>query len=92
MRVIERQMNAAIKERRNWKGNNTKVEQYDTFSSVELFGKHIANVSHADGHVYVDVRTLMDWPTDTTMSRLRALGANVYRRNWVIYLDDKPIG
>jgi hypothetical protein len=90
MRRIESAMLEAIRDKRNWRSGNSKVLRYTTFSSVFLFNKHIANVQDGVG-VIVNVNTLRAWPTPTTMSRLRALGANVYQRNHVVYLDDVAI-
>lgn len=39
----------------------------------------------------VNTRTLNQWGTNTTLSRLRALGANVRRCKGVILLNDQPL-
>lgn len=39
------------------------------------------------GKVYVNTKTLARYPTNTTLSRLRALGCNVTRSKGVVYLN-----
>lgn len=87
MRKIEQAMNGAIELGINWASGNTRVTYDDTTgtSSVYLFDNHIADVT--EGRVEVDVDTLKDYPTNTTKSRLRALGADVYTRAGVVYLE-----
>jgi hypothetical protein len=41
--------------------------------------------------VQVDTATLLEWPTRTTMSRLRALGADVCTRKGVVMLDGEEV-
>ena len=87
MRKIEQAMNGAIALGINWASGNTMVTFDDTTgtSAVYLHGNHIADV--IEGRVEVDVDTLKDYPTNTTKSRLRALGADVYTRGGVVYLE-----
>ena len=87
MRKIEEQMNGAIALGINWASGNTTVTYDDTTgtSAVYLHGNHIADVT--EGRLEVDVDTLKDYPTNTTKSRLRALGADVYTRAGVVYLE-----
>jgi len=89
MRKIEAQMLEAISNGRNWKAANTKVEFDGNVAMVFLHGHHIASVCR--GELGVNVHTLRHWPTPTTKSRLRALGADVYTRNHVTYLNDEAI-
>lgn len=95
MRKIEAQMLYAIRTRQNWKSGNTKTVQFagpmGPVSQVFLHGHHIADVCSETGSVYVDLTTLSEWPTVTTKSRLRALGANLTQKRGVIYLDGKPV-
>lgn len=98
MRVIEEQMLKAVKERKGKNlggvhptlGVNTRVE-YESgadFSSVWLFGNHIADYWHGrEKPLQVNVYTLTDFPTKTTISRLRALGADIRTVKGVLYLD-----
>jgi len=87
MRKIEQQMNRAIDQRKSWSNGNTSVTAWDDRTEVYLHGHHIATVG-LDGQVDVNLRTLANWPTVTTKSRLRALGVNIYQKNWDIYVDD----
>lgn len=94
MRKIERQMNAAIINRKSWAGGNTTVRIVDGLSwdcEVFLHGHHIADVNSSTKELTVNKDTLRRWPTVTTKSRLRALGANVYTKNRVTYLDGVAI-
>jgi len=57
---------------------------------VFLHGHRIATV-YRDGTVVPDLLTLSEWPTTTTKSRLRALGVNVYTKNFTTYVDNAAI-
>lgn len=85
MRIIEKQMINAISNCSFWKCSNTIVHPN---GDVYLHGNHIANAKNG---LVVNVYTLSKWPTPTTKSRLRALGANVYTKNHITYLDGKAI-
>ena len=90
MRVIEKNMLQAINTCKAWKSDNTSVAPIDGVNcAVFLHGNHIANVEN--GIVRVNRETLAKWPTPTTKSRLRALGANVTTRGGVTYLDGKAV-
>lgn len=99
MRLIEQQMLDAIEQKRNFQAGNTQVKAVNlscggTRSEIYLHGNHIANIwSSASGHssLYVNRETLASWPTPTTKSRLRALGANVYTKNHTTYLDEVAV-
>lgn len=102
MRKIEQQMLAAVKEQRTWSSGNTQVtfspytdNAKGNRSAVYLHGNHIATYLHdADngrGALVVNECTLRRWPTPTTKSRLRALGANVATKGGVTYLDGRPL-
>jgi hypothetical protein len=86
MRKIEQQMNRAINQQKSWCSGNTSVTVWDDRTEVHLHGHHIATVQ-SDGEVDVNLRTLAKWPTVTTKSRLRALGVNIYQKNWDVYVD-----
>lgn len=87
MRKIEIQMNAAISNRESWTSGNTavvyecaldepmraRIEQARVF----LHGNHIGTYIYKIGRFDLNPRTLALWPTRTTKSRLRALGATV---------------
>lgn len=92
MRKIEESMVAAIKNVKNWSKGNTTVAWFGVdrekmhTGNVFLHGNHIATV-YRDGCVVPDLLTLEEWPTNTTKSRLRALGVNVYTKNSITYVD-----
>lgn len=99
MRVIEKEMLEAIKHGRDWSKDNTRVEahrgayrSYDV--DVYLHGHHIAEVlcrMGCDDRVHVNQTTLKNWPTRTTMSRLRALGVDVCTRKGEVMLNGEPL-
>jgi hypothetical protein len=88
MRKIEKIMLSAVNERIVWRSNNTSVNPIDDVNSaVYLHGNHIADVNSRTGLVMVNTITLANWPTPTTKSRLRALGANVTTKRGQTFLD-----
>lgn len=89
MRKVEKQMIAAIKARKDMKGRNTTVvvDHEGDRAWVRLHGHHIATYCYRTGVLEVNEVTLARWPSVTTKSRLRALGADVYTKNFVTYLD-----
>ena len=106
MREIEQQMIEAIKYRQNVSLDNTRVEYRPQSplnpkgprSLVYLFGNHIANYWHnptKEEHpkigLDVNKHTLANWPTNTTKSRLRALGANVTTKKGITYLGGEKV-
>ena len=91
MRKIERQMNAAITNKVDWKSGNTEVEFIDGVSFVFLHGNKIAEVGD-------NFLRLFDggWQTNTTKSRLNAIlqehglpGECVFQKNWTWFLRSK---
>ena len=92
MRVIEKEMLEAIKYGRNWSKDNTRVEPVQTTGGADVFlhGHHIATVQR-NGLTLVVTKTLLNWPTRTTMSRLRALGVDVCTRKGEVLLAGQPI-
>ena len=68
MRKIERLMNAAITEGRNWASGNTQVTHTDDVAQVHLHGNLIAEI----GDTFI---RLFDggWQSKTTKSRLNAI-------------------
>ena len=92
MRKIEQQMVDAINRRVDFSSANTLVVKIDDVNSaIYLHGNHIADVNSRNGLVLVNTDTLARWSTNTTKSRLRALGANVSTRKGVTYLNDVAI-
>ena len=97
MRKIESDMCKAIGQRKNWQSGNTRVEYECELNEpmharieqakVFLHGNHIGTYAYSKMEFYVNHSTLAKWPTPTTKSRLRALGANVYTSKHVTYLD-----
>ena len=93
MRLIEEQMVGAIHNKACWSKDNTSVTywEYNNRSDVCLYGHHIAQFDHTDGEMSANLNTLAAWPTNTTKSRLRALGVNVATRKGVTYVDNKEV-
>jgi hypothetical protein len=88
MRLIERQMNDAITNERDWHKDNTSVINIDGVSEVRLHGNLIAKV--ADTWV-----ELFDggWQSNTTKSRLNAIlrvhgtGEGIFQKNWKWFIS-----
>ena len=93
MRKVEKQMIAAINARKDFKSRNTSVvvDHEGERAWVRLHGHHIATHWYRTGVLEVNEVTLSRWPSVTTKSRLRALGADVYTKNYVTYLDGVPV-
>ena len=85
MRKIERQMNQAIRERRNWAGSNTTVmiNTNNNKAKVYLHGNLIAEVCDEFVAIFDG-----GWQTVTSKSRLNALldefrpHVGVVQKNW----------
>ena len=85
MRKIEQQMIEAIKAKKTWGHNNTAViyDEVINVSFVFLHGNQIGHYDHdnmhgaGEGLFFPNYKTLQEWPTRTTKSRLRALGVSV---------------
>lgn len=100
MRKIEQEMLWAIKTRQDWHKDNTAVyllsagetgNPHGSRSAIYLHGNHIADFWHGDGSLEVNLRTLKDWPSMTTRSRLRALGANLVSIKGILHLNGRSI-
>lgn len=92
MRKIEKQMIDALYSQKRWAMANTIVSPIDdTNVAIYLHGHEIAIVNTYNGFVMTNVDTLRRYPTNTTKSRLRALGVNVATRKGVTYLDNVAI-
>jgi hypothetical protein len=89
MRKIETEMVLAAKSHRNWKKDNTETVRCIGCTRVYLHGNEIAKVLD-NGTVIPERITLKQWPTRTTLSRLWALGVDVYQRRHTIYLNGEP--
>jgi hypothetical protein len=94
MRKIERQMNQAITEGRDWKCANTEVISCSNVSDVFLHGNLIARI----GETWIE---LFDggWQSNTTKSRLNAILAvhgcdeSIFQKNfqWFVNFQGGPI-
>ena len=95
MRIIEKEMLAAIANKEDWKKDNTEVNFIVSgaysYSSVFLHNNLIAVFNHASRVVDVEEDTLERFPTNTTMSRLRALGVDVKRKGGKVFLYGEPL-
>ncbi len=97
MRKIEKEMLTAIENRKDWMKANMGVfiegstNPYGPRAGVYLHGHHIASFWYDSDELVVDSHTLSRFPTVTTKSRLRALGANVYTHKGVTYLNEEAI-
>jgi hypothetical protein len=90
MRLIEQQMNNAIRCNKNFQKDNTTVINVGTKSFVYLHGNHIATVGK-------DFLQIFDggWQSNTTKSRLNALCNEftkgicngVFQQNWDWYIN-----
>ena len=94
MRKIERLMNDAITNERDWQLDNTMVSNQDGVSFVFLHGNNIAQI----GDTWI---RLFDggWQTNTTKSRLSAIltvhgnGERVFQKNfnWFVRTNDGDV-
>jgi hypothetical protein len=100
MRKIEQQMNRAIVLCNDWYLDNTAVHYisakesgnpYGARAEIYLHGNHIASYWYEARALEVNEVTLKRYPTNTTKSRLRALGANLVSKRGKLYLDDKEV-
>lgn len=95
MRIIEKEMLAAIANKEDWKKDNTEVcfNVSGSYSSscIFLHNNLIAVFNHASRVVDVEEETLARFPSNTTMSRLRALGVDVKRKGGKVFLYGEPL-
>ena len=89
MRQIEKKMIDAIQQGRNFTLDNTHVKIDANTAHVFLHGNHIASV--VNDNVMVNRDTLKRFPTNTTKSRLRALGVNVSTKQGITYLNGEEV-
>lgn len=94
MRVIEKNMNAAIRNGKDFRSGNTSVTHSinadgNSEAIIKLHGNHIGTVTN-------DTLLLFDggWQSNTTKSRLNALcyefatGYRVFQKNWDWFVSD----
>ena len=94
MRVIEKKMWQAIRNRKPFTNGNTTITIDANTAHVFLHGNHIASVicdKYYRCKTMVNIETLRTYPTNTTKSRLRALNVDVRTRKGVTYLEGKAI-
>ena len=96
MRQIEKEMLRAIGANEAWSKDNTRVEPLTPFgiARVWLHENHIADCfTNCDGELraFANRRTLAEWPTPTTKSRLRALGVNVTQSRGAVAIDGEVV-
>ena len=97
MRLIEEQMNSAIRGQRNFRKDNTEVVTTDNGleSVVYLHGNMIAVYFHNTRELQI-----FDggWQSNTTKSRLNALldefvpSMGIFQKNWNWFLSDRLDG
>jgi len=93
MRVIEQDMITAIDNKLNWAKDNTSVsyEPNADVSNVYLHGNHIVTMFHKTDDLVVNRKTLRNYPTRTTKSRLRALYVDVSTNRGITYLNGELV-
>ena len=93
MRLIEQQMNSAVRNKKNFSKANTMVryDKAENLSSVYLHGHRIADYCHTKGKAWI---SSCGWETVTTKSRINALleefreGFRVIQKNWQWFISD----
>lgn len=65
-------------------------------SEITLHGNEIAEYWHDKGELEINAYTLARWPTNTTLSRVRALcsefgGPDIRVKKGVLYVNDQPL-
>ena len=91
MRIIERQMNKAICDCKDWKNDNTKVTYSPERDAnyVYLHGNHLATI----GDTFIELYSCGHY-TPTTKSRLNAIlkehgnGARIFQRDFEWFVID----
>lgn len=101
MRKIEQQMIDALETKAGaWHKDNTSLfyvsaqesgNPYGARAEIYLHGNHIADYWYDSRQLDVDLVTLQRWPTMTTRSRLRALGADLVCIKGTLHLNGKSI-
>jgi|GEM_PF-2311266 len=102
MRKIEQAMREAVMTKKDWRLDNTAVfyisanesgNPHGARSEIYLHGNLIAEYWHDQtaAPLAVNRQTLHRWPTPTTKSRLRALGANVRTVKGRTLLNDQEV-
>ncbi len=91
MRKIERQMQAAIATRTDWRKSNTSVDvDSEGYTTVRLHGNRIAEIE-PNGDI---ILSSCGWSTPTTKSRLNAVldvflsGCGIFQKDFTWYVGD----
>ena len=90
MRLIEQQMNNAIRNGSDFRKDNTAVIHDGPDAFVYLHGNHIATVKDRSLQIFDG-----GWQSNTTKSRLNALchefayGCGVFQKNWQWFISCK---
>lgn len=93
MRLIEKEMVAALKDKRDWHKDNTSVTWQVNVAEVRLYRHLVATYTPSINTLY-----LRDagWQTVTTKSRLNALldafapGQGIFQRDFAWYVTSNP--
>lgn len=93
MRKIEQEMLGAIAFHQSWKQDNTEVvvSEDKTKASIYLHGNHIATKVYGQEGVSTNLQTLRRYPSNTTKSRLRALGVDVCHSKGELLLNGEKL-
>lgn len=87
MRQIEKRMLEAIELKKDMSVSNTSVQITNNCALVRLHGNLICVHDYSTGKRYYNTA---GWCTNTTKSRLNALGANIYQKDFIWY--QRPAG
>lgn len=88
MRKIEQDMVNAIRNNEDFRSSNTEVTHEGNIVKVYLHGNLIYAKNKRNGKVMF---SSCGWNSNTTKSRLNALGANIKQKNWGWYNMDGSI-
>jgi hypothetical protein len=93
MNKIEIKMYEAIDNKQDMEEGNTVVfySHEHRASGVFLHDHNLGNFMHDTRKFVTNIDTLREYPTKTTLSRLRALGVEVERYNNSLWLDGECI-
>lgn len=93
MNKIEQDMCEVVIQKRDMSKGNTCVIYVPAShaSGVFLHENHLGNFMHDTGEFVTNTDTLREFPTVTTISRLKALGVDIHRTKKMIWLDGECI-
>ena len=95
MRKIEKAMVTACVKNQNWHGDNTSVHYIPDIDGCEVYlhGHMIARTYRKPDRLHVDpvIETFRNWPTNTTRSRLCALGVRANIMKGRACIDGKEV-